>query len=183
MINDDQKALRSLFDRHYGSLVKYAIKITGLEAPSEEIVQDIFVGLWNKRKALQIESNVEGYLLRAVKNQCINLVRTKFHNTPHEDLESTPHLHVSSRTAEHAMVELELAEAIAQACAALPEQTALVFSLSRHSELTYPQIAETLDISVKTVEYHISKAIKSIRTDLVSQGFQIALLMAFEKTF
>ena len=176
MVQDDQKALRSLFDRHYVALVKYAIRITGLEAPSEEIVQDIFVKLWDKRKNLQIESNVAGYLLRAVKNQCINLVRTKYHNTPHEDLESAPHLYVSSRTAEHEMVEVELAEAIARACAALPEQTALVFSLSRHSELTYPEIAEKLDISVKTVEYHMSKAIKSIRSDLVAQGFQVALL-------
>lgn len=183
VINDDQKALRALFDKYYADLVRYAIKITGLESSSEEIVQDIFIKLWEKRKQLKIEQNVAGYLIRAVKNQCLNLVSSRYHKTIHEDVTSAAHLHVSTDSAEQAIVEIELAEAIARACEALSDQTALVFSLSRHGEMTYPQIAEELDISVKTVEYHISKAIKSIRADLLSQGFQVTVLTMLAKTF
>ncbi len=176
VISDDQKALRSLFERYYVNLVRYAIKITGIETSSEEIVQDIFVKLWEKRKRLEIQSNVEGYLLRAVKNQSINLLQSRYHRTVHQQIETASHLHVSNHTAEEEIVEIELAEAIAKACAALPDQTSHVFSMSRHGEMTYPQIANQLNISVKTVEYHISSAIKSIRKDLVSQGFQVTTM-------
>lgn len=181
VINDDQKALRALFDKYYADLVRYAIKITGLETSSEEIVQDIFIKLWEKREQLEIH-NVSGYLLRAVKNQCLNFVTSRYHTTVHEDISSSPHLQASSYSAEQTIVEVELAAAIAKASDALPEQTALVFSLSRHGEMTYPQIADELNISVKTVEYHISKAIKSIRKDLLSQGFQVTVLTMLTKT-
>lgn len=169
----NQVALKMLFDNFYIELTRYALKIVGNSEVAEEIVQDIFVSIWNNREKSEIEA-VRPYLSRAVKNRCINHIKK---NHPiHEDIESS--MHVSSNNSPLDGIEAtELQKALKEAESRLPKQTALIFALSRHTELTYPEISKELDISVKTVEYHISKALKSMRGFLSESGILFIILL------
>ena len=154
----DEAAFRTLFDRYYPALVRYGIKILGIENVAEEIVQDLFVEIWQKRSKLTIEHSFSAYAHRFARNKCIDYIKSKYHQVQRDTIEPTSQLRISEDTVESELIGLELAEAIADLENSLPQQTKLVFSLSRHGELTYGQIASQLDISVKTVEYHISKS-------------------------
>lgn len=154
-----QKALKSLFDSYYQELTRYAIKIIGAPETAEEIVQDVFVSIWKNREKSQIKT-ARHYLLRAVKNRCINWIKS---NQPiHDSIDESMHLRAEIFV-EADMEYLELEQILELAEKQLSKQTALIFSLSRHTEMTYPEISKELNISVKTVEYHISKALKQMK--------------------
>lgn len=157
--NGNQTALEKLFEAHYTPLTKYAIKIVSNPEVAEEIVQDVFVSIWNNREKNSILS-AQAYLSKAVRNRCINHIKSNF--PVHESVESSMHV-ASDSSPESNLESMELLSALAVAEEKLPPHTARVFALSRHTELTYAEISKELDISVKTVEYHISKALKSIK--------------------
>lgn len=170
--SSDKKALQWLFDEYYVQLVHYALKITSDPAASEEIVQDVFVAIWNNRKKLEINS-FHSYLSRAVRNKCITYIQSVIKD--HEPIENV--MYATREEAKLDGVELEeLSDTLKEAENLLPEQTRLVFSLSRHSEMTYNEISRELDISIKTVEYHISKAFKLMREFIASRGFEMMLI-------
>ena len=172
--NGSQAALKTLFDSYYKELTRYAIKIIGNSEAAEEIVQDIFVSVWKNRETSNIEV-VRSYLSRAVKNRCINYINKNY--PVNESIENS--MYVSSGDSPSDGLEAsELQKVIKDAEARLPKQTALIFALSRHTELTYPQISKELNISVKTVEYHISKALKSMREFLNDSGILFLAVMA-----
>ena len=169
----DKSALQWLFDQYYTPLVHYALKIIADPESSEEIVQDVFIAIWKNRAKSDIQS-YKAYLSRAVRNRCITYIHSAVkHHAPmeHDGVASQAYSHTPS------MEYKELADALQEAENRLPKQTRLVFSLSRHSELTYQEISKELDISVKTVEYHISKAFKLIREFIASRGFLLAVLI------
>lgn len=168
----DKKALEGLFDQYYVQLVHYALKITSDPPASEEIVQDVFVSIWNNRKKLEIKS-FYAYLSRAVRNKCITYIQSALKD--HESIENVMYT-VRDEASQTSMEAEELKNALKEAEGMLPKQTRLVFSLSRHSEMTYNEISKELDISIKTVEYHISKAFKLIREFIASRGFEITLI-------
>ncbi|MEP1097554.1 MAG: RNA polymerase sigma-70 factor [Cyclobacteriaceae bacterium] len=161
--NGNQTALEKLFEEYYTQLTRYAIKIVSNPEVAEEIVQDVFVSIWNNREKNSILS-AQAYLSKAVRNRCINHIKSNF--PIHENVESSMHV-VSDSSPDSGMETRELSSALAAAERKLPSHTAKVFALSRHTELTYTEISKELDISVKTVEYHISKALKSIKEFLV----------------
>ena len=170
--SSDKKALQWLFDHYYVQLVHYALKITSDPAASEEIVQDVFVAIWNNRKKLEINSFYP-YLSRAVRNKCITYIQSAMKD--HEPIENV--MYAAREEANLDGVELEeLSDTLKEAENLLPQQTRLVFSLSRHSEMTYNEISRELDISIKTVEYHISKAFKLMREFIASRGFEMMLI-------
>lgn len=169
----DKTALQSLFDQYYVQLVHYALKIIADPETSEEIVQDVFVSIWNNRQKLEINS-FHAYLSRAVRNKCITYIQSKMRNQ--EPVENVMYA-AKDEVSQHSMELEELTDALKEAENLLPQQTRLVFSLSRHSEMTYNEISKELDISVKTVEYHISKAFKLMREFIASRGFQVTLIL------
>ena len=169
----DKKVLQWLFDQYYTQLVRYALKITSDPQISEEIVQDVFIAIWNNRKKTEIKS-YSAYLSRAVRNKCITHIQSAF--TGHEEIEGVMHV-ARDDSSSGSMEKEELSEALKEAEDLLPKQTRLVFSLSRHTEMTYSEISQELAISVKTVEYHISKAFKIMRSFLSNRGFELVLLL------
>lgn len=157
----DKNALKILFDRYYDDLFRYGMKLILNRETAEEIVQDIFISLWEKHKERDI-SSFRHYLFKAVKNRSINYIKR---NVPsfnqiederifNESYEVTPHEQMANR---------ELAELVENALGKLPKRCALVFSLSRNSDMSYKEIAEELDISVRTVENQIGIALKKLR--------------------
>ncbi len=169
----DKKALQLLFDQYYTQLVHYALKITSDPQGSEEIVQDVFIAVWKNRKKADIQSYY-AYLSRGVRNRCISYIQSSLSN--HEPIEGVMYAMRDADDSNPMEVE-ELAQALKEAEMHLPAQTRLVFSLSRHTELTYPEISTQLNISIKTVEYHISKAFKLMRSFLAKRGFEFVVLL------
>jgi RNA polymerase sigma-70 factor (ECF subfamily) len=158
------KTFEVLFHRYYGFLCGYAEKFTQDRAIAEEIVQDFFVGFWEKREALKIDTSVKNYFFRSVKNRCLNYLQ-------HQKTKAKYAQKVLSETEirdsdDDVFVEIDLAQKIEESINSLPEKRKEIFRLSRQEGLKYTEIAKKLNISIKTVETHMSLAIKSLRDKL-----------------
>ncbi len=167
---DDRNALRVLFDKYYEPLVRYAIFHLNDIASSEEVVQDIFIYLWEKRYSLRIETSLEPYLYRSIRNRCLNYLKSKSFRV--YKLSETADVLTNNSTYEDSNMETEeLEKLLAQAIGKISEKSAMIFNYSRNQGLTHPEIASKLNISVKTVEYHIGSALKSIKKYLEKYGY------------
>jgi RNA polymerase sigma-70 factor (ECF subfamily) len=160
----DHKAFELLFHRYYSGLCHYATKMIRDNESAEEIVQDFFVKLWEKKESIIVDISIRNYLLRSVKNLCLNYIK---HNKIKADYSKQILTENKSKTnKEPAFLEIDLAEKIEESINLLPEKRREIFRLSREEGLKYREIAKKLNISVKTVETQMSLAIKSLRDNL-----------------
>jgi RNA polymerase sigma-70 factor (ECF subfamily) len=161
----DITAFEMFFKTYYQPLCNYAYTFLQDKEEAEEIVQGTFLSVWEKRSALTIRTGVKPYLYAMVRNACLNVIKHEKIKQKHavEEIALSPHSHDSVT---HAIASAELEFKIAEAMEKLPEQCRLVFKLSRFEELKYSEIAEQLNISVKTVENHMGKALKIMREQL-----------------
>lgn len=170
-------AFEMLFKTYYKPLCRYAN--TYLKDPdgAEEIVQGAFIGLWEKRKAITIETSLKSYLYRAVRNSCLNELKHEQVKQRHLASESLKE-EAQSEPADHLAIHVELEEKIRAAIQTLPEQCRLIFTMSRFEELKYQEIADQLNLSVKTVENQMGKALKLMRAQLKEYLPLLAILMS-----
>jgi RNA polymerase sigma-70 factor (ECF subfamily) len=161
----DETAFEMIFRTYYQPLCSYAYTFLQDKEEAEEIVQGTFLSVWEKRDTLTIHTAVRPYLYAMVRNACLNVIKHEKIKQKHavEEVALAPHSHDSVT---HAVASSELEAKIQDAMEKLPEQCRLVFKLSRFEELKYAEIAEQLDISVKTVENHMGKALKIMREQL-----------------
>lgn len=160
-----ETAFEMLFKTYYEPLCNYAYSFLNDREEAEEVVQSAFITVWDKRQSLEIQTSVKSYLYRMVRNGCLNVikhVKVKAAHVRHEMAGGEP----SYEGASQGVISSELEQKIYEAMKALPEQCRLVFQLSRFEELKYQEIADQLDISVKTVENQMGKALKIMRTQL-----------------
>ena len=160
----DEEAFDIVFRAHYASLVRMAELIVRDRAVGEEIAQEVMLELWRRRESLELEQNFRAYLLRATRNRALNHVRHERIVLREQTLAAS-----ESRTAAAPDAEMlggELEQAIAESLAALPENWREVFEMSRKQGLRYAEIADLLDISVKTVEKRMGQALAQLRKDL-----------------
>lgn len=159
------EAFEEVFRANYGRLAEYARGLVGSQDAAEDVVQEVFVALWTHRDRISTPDNMVAYLYRSVRNRGLNFLR---HQRLVSDFqtrkaaEGAPDAPPADQRAE----ESEVAAAVRVAIDALPPRSREVFSLSRDQGLTYPEIAETLGISVKTVETLMGRALKAIRKRL-----------------
>jgi RNA polymerase sigma-70 factor (family 1) len=156
---DDRTAFASLFDRLYGLLCLLSCRYTKDITTSREIVQDLFIHLWENRSKIEITTSVKSYMAQAVRFNSIR--RVNCDSRSNLSLEK-----ISEKNDEDFYDQLEYAELqnqILKAIDSLPEQCKKVFTLHRYDNLTYRKIASLLNISEKTVEAHISKALRIIQ--------------------
>ena len=164
-LNADSSALfENVFKTHFKSLHAYAMTILKDEATAEEIVQNVFYKLWERKDKIAIESSLTGYLYKAVYYESLNFLK-------HVKVKEGYHVHatrngITGDTTDSLALK-ELQQKIDLAINQLPEQCRTVFQLSRYEGLRYKMIAEKLGISVKTVENHMGKALKTLRTKLI----------------
>ena len=164
-----------LFKTHYSNLCSYANGFLKDIDASEEIVQEVMVKIWTNRKELKINTSIESYIFRAVRNGSLNLLK---HVNIREEYKSYKERENESahRSHEDEMISTELGRKIRQAIDQLPMERRKIFIMSRYDGLTYNQIADKLDISVKTVENQMGKALKFLREELTDY---LPLLLLF----
>lgn len=163
----DRDAFEEVFRQHYGRLADYAVRLVGSRDAAEDVVQEVFVTLWIQRERVSTPDNLLAYLYRSVRNRGLNLIRherlvTDFRTR--RAAEGAPEGPPADRRTE----DSEILEAVRQAVASLPPRSREVFQLSRDQGLTYPEIARTLGISVKTVETLMGRALKAVRARLAA---------------
>lgn len=156
---DDIERFRELFEDHYRPLTVFAMKYVNGEDMARELVQQVFVRLWEERRSLVIEKCARAFLYQCVKNACIN-----FHRSKHQQLHFTDDFSglVLEDDVLERMIATEELEQIYQAIEELPDRCRVIFKLSRLKQLRHSEIAKKLDISIKTVENQIGYALKKL---------------------
>lgn len=160
-----ESAFEMLFKTYYQSLCKYAYSFLNDKDEAEEVVQAAFITVWDKRKAIEIQTSIKSYLYRMVRNSCLNVIKHKKVKKQHAAYEMAGG-EPSHESVSQSIISSELEQKIYEALKALPEQCRLVFQLSRFEELKYSEIANQMNISVKTVENQMGKALKIMRAQL-----------------
>lgn len=161
----DITAFEMLFRSYYQPLCNYAYTFVQDRDEAEEIVQTTFLAVWERKEALEIRTAVKPYLYAMVRNACLNVLKHEKVKKQHAVMQMA----VGERSVEsvaRTVMASELETKIYEAMDTLPEQCRLVFKLSRFEELKYSEIAEQLNISVKTVENHMGKALRIMREQL-----------------
>ncbi|MBT1701997.1 RNA polymerase sigma-70 factor [Chryseosolibacter indicus] len=172
----DITAFEMYFKTLYQPLCNYAFTFLQDKEEAEEIVQSAFLSFWEKREGLNIRTSPKSYFYAMVRNACLNVIKHQKIKQKYigEELALT---NPGSEAVAEAISSDELERRIHEAISLLPEQCRLVFKLSRFEELKYQEIATQLNISIKTVENHMGKALKIMREQLKDYLPIILLLM------
>ncbi|MCD8181777.1 MAG: RNA polymerase sigma-70 factor [Bacteroides sp.] len=162
---DDERAFQELFFDFFGPLCVFAHRYIPDKATCEDVVQDVFFLLWKNRKKIVIKSSARNFLITNVRNACIDYLRRREVETAYaEKVTAKDYSHECDTETIFGISELE--ERINAALTKLPDNVRQSFEMNRFDDKTYTQIAEECSISVKTVESHISKALKILREEL-----------------
>lgn len=160
----DVKEFEKLFQTYYEALCYYAFGIINDMDEAEEIVQNLFVSYWKKRRKINIRTTAQAYLYQATRNSSLKHIRHRKVRRKYEQ-----HLALEQNYEQSVQQSLEakqLHQIISEAIESLPERSRIIFKLSRFEGLKYKEIAEELAISIKTVEAHMGIALKHIRAKL-----------------
>jgi len=152
-----------IFRTYYQQLCAFAMNYVDSIEEAEEIVQEVFAKVWDKISEIQIQTTPKSYLYGAVRNSCFNFLKhqkVKQAYVAHE-------LHVKKEGFENDRLEAdEIGDAISTAVGKLPERCRMIFEKSKFEDKKYREIAEEMDISVKTVENQMGRALKFLRKEL-----------------
>ena len=172
MTQGDENAFRYLFDKHYGLLCSIAYEFLKDDFLSETIVGDVILYLWEKRETIEIQSSLRAYLVKAVRNKCLNyrnlqyVVKETRFPEQEELLDAQGNYLISDSQPLATLLEKELELEIEKSINDMSEECRKVFSMSRFDQMKYEEIAQELNISVNTVKYHIKSALAKLRIDL-----------------
>ena len=170
-----------VFKSHFKSLHAYACTIMRDPMPAEEIVQNIFLKLWEKKEEITIKENISVYLYRAVHNESLNYLRHRKVRSAYQSYAMRQHKQTEQEKPAEKVVMKELEKKLEIALQELPEQCRTIFQLSRFEDLKYREIADRLGLSVKTIENQMGKALKLLRLKLVDFLPTILLFITFFK--
>jgi RNA polymerase sigma-70 factor, ECF subfamily len=161
----DRKAFEQAFRTYYKGLTGFARKFLDDPDEAEEMVQEVFFTLWSKRESIQITDSLKAYLFRAVRNACFNQLK---HARVKENYmqKSLPARQDEERRPENQLETLELQQRIDDCLAKMPPERRKIFLMSRMDDMKYREIADTLSLSIKTVEAQMGKALKFMRESL-----------------
>lgn len=182
----DQKALELLFSIYFARLNDFARNVVKDDVISQDIVQEVFVKVWEKREAIE-SINLEGFLFRLVRNRCIDYIKhlKVVQNRMNE-------IRLDSKYEElyridfvgdepYVLIERELTQKIEKTIQSLPERCREVFILSRIDGLKNREIAEKLNINIKNVERHLARAMQSFRVNFPEE-LPLALIVLVLKS-
>lgn len=168
----NEKVFEQIVREYWPRMFKFALIYTQNNETSQELVQDTFLVLWNNRAILKDNTNLITYLMVVLRNKCLNLLEQArirqlyIEEIDDETIYQRANLYVLQDEASQIVESEDLHKAIERALSKLPDKTREIFMLSRYDGLKNQQIAETKNISQKTVEYHISKALQILKEEL-----------------
>jgi RNA polymerase sigma-70 factor (family 1) len=159
----DQAAFQQIYTGFYKRLYQFALAIVKTRETAEEIVEDVFVRIWQKRQDISSIRNLRVYLYTATKNASLNYLSRKARASVTEPFD---HIHVelseTALTPEQIMITTEIHQKILRTVEALPPRCKMIFKLVREDGLQYKEIAEILNISVNTIDAQMAIAVKRI---------------------
>ncbi|MDA3944278.1 MAG: RNA polymerase sigma-70 factor [Bacteroidetes bacterium] len=160
-----RKDFDEIFRRYYAELVNFCMRYVVDQDMASEIVQDMFVKLWIRRDDLLVNSSLKSYLYRATQNHALNYLNQQKIQDKYKSYIGFQTLNGVESPLDK-LQESDLEKEIKRAVLDLPEKRRMVFEMSRHDGLKNKQIAEKLNISVKTVENQMTKALEQLRKSL-----------------
>ena len=172
----DASTFEEAYQKHWNSIFSYAYKRTGSKEIAEEMVQELFTKLWERRKTLTIDTEcLPGYLHTAIKYIVVNHYQSK--KVRNEFMRDAYHRLEVENTTEQQLLFNEAFSAFEKAINILPKQCKRVFKMSREEHYSMKEIATRLSISPKTVENHLSKAVKTIRMHMKDFVLMLSLVL------
>lgn len=168
--SNDKQAFKYLFDTYFESMCRYMFLFLKDKQDVEEIALDIFMYVWENSEKLDIKVSFKAYLFQAARNRCLNAIRDKKETMSLENENEYAHLQT------HIVSTLEIDELnnlIQEAILSLPDKCREVFVKSRQEHLSNQEIADEMQISIKTVEGQITKALKRIKETLGEQYYYL----------
>jgi RNA polymerase sigma-70 factor (ECF subfamily) len=173
----DEKVFEQIYNHYWQKLYSVAYNYTRCRQTAQEVVQEVFVNLWVHRQERTLHKCLQAYLYGAIRNKIYDYfdkqtVRERFQNYA---LRQYP---AASNTTEQQLIFDELQEIVTRQIDGLPETTKKVFTLSRMQGFSIPEIALEMKLSVKTVEYHLTKALKHLRLHLTELLVVCMMLLA-----
>jgi len=170
---DNQIAFSVLFQKYNQLLFIYIFKKLKDEEECRDIVQEVFLNLWNNRKKIVLKSSLKSYLFQAVRNRALNIFVHK--KVSQKFLDSFPKLPEIHEGTDYAIREKDIIETIDREIALMPPKMQEIFELSRKEYLSHREIAQMLGISEETVTTQIKRALKRIKGKVVE--FTLLLFM------
>lgn len=164
----EDQAWKQLFNIHYPVMCHLAFQYVKDDFTAETLVEDIMADLWEKRESIKIKQSLRSYLLSAVRNRCINYLRS-FHTKNLRPLEAERFLEKEVTDGSYPigkMLDDEMIEAVNQAVNSLPDECRRILLKNKEDGLKYEQIASEMGISVNTVKYHMKNAFALLRSKL-----------------
>lgn len=161
-----QQALVALYNRYWDKLFVVAANLLGNAEEAEECVQNVFVGLWNRRENLQLTHTLHAYLAVAVKYQSLTVLARRQRTPEHRRYEDALSEPVDNLSPESEFIAKEVMQRVEQSINQLPPQCQLVFRLSREHDKSIKAIATELNLSNNTVKMHLKRANRKLRENL-----------------
>ena len=180
LIRGDETAFSELFHRYYSGLCAFASRYLDDNQKTEELVQEVFVQIWEKRCQIVIHVSVKNYLFQMVKNQVINWLN---HQKVEKNYLRKLKQEERELTVDQVLPEVDLFRKIEASIKALPAKRQEIFKLSREQGLSYQEIANQQGISIKTVETQMGLALKQLREDLKDYRHLLIGFGLFKKYF
>lgn len=170
----DEDAFRYIFDNEYGLMCSFANRMLHDRTMAESIAGDVIFNLWESHERLKITSSLRSYLLGAVRNRCINKLKSRMKRLSatnaslniREEMEMLDVIFTDDSQPLGTLLEQELEEQISHCISLLPKECRKVFEKSRFEGLSYKEIASELKISTNTVKYHIKQALSILHSNL-----------------
>ncbi len=176
MAAGDQHALRFFFDKYYNDLCNYVNLYIHNPSASEDIVQELFIYLWEKREIIKLNTSVKAYLFQASRHKYLNFLRSeKSHHKIEQEVSVNEEVLVMEGDISRKTLQME--EIISASIEKLPPRCREVYLLHKNEELSYKEIASQMNISVKTVENQMTIALRKLKELLTPYYDQIFALL------
>jgi RNA polymerase sigma-70 factor (ECF subfamily) len=177
LIAGNAESFRKIYECYQGKIFLFALRLTKSKSEAEEVVQEVFVRLWEKRENIKIEKNFNAYILTITKNLVLDrLKKAAYDKTIQQNIYQN--IQALQNATVDLLIEKELIKLHQQAIDRLSPQRKIVFRLSREEELSYEEIAERLGISKNTVRNQITDSLKSIREYIAGHPDIVLTLLA-----
>lgn len=163
----DRAAFEEMFYAYYPQLCAFAVEYVKSQDRARDVVQEVFLRIWERRAEWNLRGSLKAYLYQAVRNRALNHVRRNKRRDLDTPLDGHDALS-NGQTAEDQFHFRELSDAVQDAISQLPERRRMTFLLHRRHGFSYAEIAQIMDVTSKTVENQIGRALKFLRSQIFS---------------